>query len=156
MTLLRTVAVIAGCAAAGALVGVAAPTAALAEGTSVVSTQPTAAHPASVLVGRWVGSFAGYADGRYGTGDQKFIITKARGHAAWGTVQWRYDGSGGWSTPTAVGFTLVRESRGVWSVTGADRTGTYAGVLRPNGRMNLGFTDSTEPIQVLRFNVTRR
>jgi len=110
--------------------------------------------PAQALVGRWVGSYSGYVNGVYYAGDEKFIITKAKGYAAKGTWQHRENG-GRWSAPQPVQFTVDLEGNetdlDIW---GQDAVGFYSGELRGD-RMVLNYV-SISPDQALRFTVTRR
>ena len=107
--------------------------------------------PAHVLVGRWVGSYSGFADGRYVTGGEKIVITKAKGHSAKGTWQYR-DKGGRWSAPQPVQF--VVDLDGDVDVWGQDSVGFYDGELRGD-RLVLNYL-SRSPDQALRFVLTRR
>lgn len=107
--------------------------------------------PAQVLVGRWVGTYAGYYNGDYITGGQKIVITKAKGYSAKGTWQFREKG-GRWSDPQPVQFTIdIEEDVDVW---GQDAIGFYDGELR-GGRLVFNYM-SISPDQALRFVLTRR
>ena len=107
--------------------------------------------PAQVLVGRWVGTYAGYYNGDYITGGEKIVITRAKGHVAKGTWQFREKG-GRWSAPQPVQFVVhIDEDVDVW---GQDSVGFYDGELRGD---RLIFSYATiQPAQVLRFVLTRR
>lgn len=107
--------------------------------------------PAQVLVGRWVGSYSGFADGRYVTGGEKIVITKAKGYVAKGTWQYREKG-GHWSAPQPVQF--VVDLDGDVDVWGQDSVGFYDGELRGD-RLVLNYVSSS-PDQALRFVLTRR
>lgn len=122
---------------------------------------PTAAHaapadrakgdPAQALVGRWVGTFEGYERGVYIKGEQKIVITKARGYVAKGTWQER-DKGGPWSAPLPVQLVVhIDEDVDVW---GQDSEGYYDGELRGD-RLVFSYA-STQPPQALRFVLTRR
>ena len=107
--------------------------------------------PAQVLVGRWVGTYAGYYNGEYLTGGEKIVITKAKGHVAKGTWQFREKG-GRWSTPQPVQFVVhIDEDVDVW---GQDSVGFYDGELRGD-RLTFSYA-SIQPAQAMRFSLTRR
>lgn len=107
--------------------------------------------PAQVLVGRWVGTYAGYYNGEYLTGGEKIVITKAKGHVAKGTWQFREKG-GRWSTPQPVQFVVhIDEDVDVW---GQDSVGFYDGELRGD-RLTFSYA-SIQPAQAMRFVLTRR
>lgn len=111
--------------------------------------------PASVLVGRWVGSYSGFVDGRYVSGGEKIVITKAKGYAAKGT--WQYKGSSGhWSKPAPVQFVVTIDADGVVGVRGADGEGTYDGELVSANRLVFAYLDPQPELTALRFSVTRR
>ena len=124
----------------------------------VVPTAAQAAHadrakddPAQVLVGRWVGTYAGYYNGEYLTGGEKIVITKAKGHVAKGTWQFREKG-GRWSAPQPVQFVVhIDEDVDVW---GQDSVGFYDGELRGD-RLTFSYA-SIQPAQAMRFSLTRR
>lgn len=107
--------------------------------------------PAQALLGRWVGTYTGYEDGNYVQGGQKIIITKAKGHVAKGT--WQYKGlSGKWSAPQPVQFVVhVDDDIDVW---GQDSEGYYTGDVGGQ-RLVLSYA-SAKPAQVLRLVLTRR
>jgi hypothetical protein len=108
--------------------------------------------PAQVLVGRWVGSYSGYADGRYVKGEEKIVITKAKGHSAKGTWQYREKG-GRWSAPQPAQFVIsVEDDVDVW---GQDSVGYYDGELVGTDRLVFSYVSSS-PDQALRFVLTRR
>lgn len=108
--------------------------------------------PAQVLVGRWVGTFSGYSEGDYYTGDQKIVITKAKGHSAKGTWQYREKG-GRWSEPQPAQFVInVEDDVDVW---GQDSEGYYDGELVGKDRLVFSYVSSS-PDQALRFVLTRR
>lgn len=112
---------------------------------------PTKGDPARALVGRWVGTFAGYYNGEYVTGGQKIVITNAKGHVAKGTWQSR-ETDGRWSAPLPVQFVVhVDEDVDVW---GQDAEGYYDGELRGD-RLVFSYA-STQPAQAYRFVLTRR
>ena len=107
--------------------------------------------PAQVLVGRWVGTYAGYYNGEYLTGGEKIVITKAKGHVAKGTWQFREKG-GRWSAPQPVQFVVhIDEDVDVW---GQDSVGFYDGELRGD-RLTFSYA-SIQPAQAMRFSLTRR
>ena len=107
--------------------------------------------PAQVLVGRWVGTYAGYYNGEYLTGGEKIVITKAKGHVAKGTWQFREKG-GRWSAPQPVQFVVhIDEDIDVW---GQDSVGFYDGELRGD-RLTFSYA-SIQPAQAMRFVLTRR
>ena len=107
--------------------------------------------PAQVLVGRWVGTYAGYYNGEYLTGGEKIVITTAKGHVAKGTWQFREKG-GRWSTPQPVQFVVhIDEDVDVW---GQDSVGFYDGELRGD-RLTFSYA-SIQPAQAMRFVLTRR
>ena len=107
--------------------------------------------PAQVLVGRWVGTYAGYYNGEYLTGGEKIVITKAKGHVAKGTWQFREKG-GRWSAPQPVQFVVhIDEDVDVW---GQDSVGFYDGELRGD-RLTFSYA-SIQPAQAMRFVLTRR
>lgn len=111
--------------------------------------------PAAVLVGRWVGSYAGFVDGRYVSGGEKIIITKAKGHAAKGT--WQYKGSSGrWSAPLPVQFIVSVDVGGVVTVRGADGEGVYDGELVSPNRLVFAYSDPQPELTALRFTLSRR
>ena len=79
-------------------------------------TAPVAsAEPASVtsitartaLMGTWVGSYAGFENGTYARGLEKFVITTVRGLNAKGTWQYRTQASDPWSEPAPLQFVLT-------------------------------------------------
>ena len=105
--------------------------------------------PAQVLVGRWVGTYAGYYNGEYLTGGEKIVITKAKGHSAKGTWQFREKG-GRWSAPQPVQFVIDLD--GDVDVWGQDSVGFYDGELRGD-RLILNYVSSS-PDQALRFVLT--
>jgi len=107
--------------------------------------------PAQVLVGRWVGTYAGYHNGEYLTGGEKIVITKAKGYSAKGTWQFKEMG-GRWSDPQPVQFVIdLDHDVDVW---GQDSVGFYDGELRGD-RLILNYVSSS-PDQALRFVLTRR
>lgn len=115
------------------------------------STERSTAAPATALLGRWVGNFSGYDSGTYIAGQEKIIITKARGHVAKGTWQFRVKG-GRWSAPEPLQFVVhVDEDIDLW---GQDSEGYYDGELRGD-RLVLSYA-STQPAQALRMVLTRR
>ena len=124
----------------------------------VVSTSAQAApvdrakdDPAQILVGRWVGTYAGYYNGDYVSGGEKIVITKAKGHVAKGTWQFREKG-GRWSAPQPVQFVVhIDEDVDVW---GQDSVGFYDGELRGD-RLTFSYA-SIQPAQAMRFVLTRR
>jgi len=111
--------------------------------------------PAEVLVGRWVGSYSGYVDGRYVKGREKIVITEAQGYAAKGTWQYK-SGNDRWSAPLPVQFIISIDADGVVGVRGVDGEGVYDGELVSANRLVVSYSDPQPQMQALRLSVRRR
>jgi hypothetical protein len=113
------------------------------------------------LLGTWVGSYTGYHDGAWESGEQKFVFTTMRGVHVKGTWQYRSQGQGQkWTAPAPVQLVVVPEADGEaghWSVTGADENGIYIGHLSADGpSLQLSYQGSVNDLVTYDFNVTRR
>ena len=129
-------------------------------------TAPVAsAEPASVtsitartaLMGTWVGSYAGFENGTYARGLEKFVITTVRGLNAKGTWQYRTQASDPWSEPAPLQFVLTPAQAGGWTVTGADANGIYYGSLNAAGtRLALAYQGSVNDLVSYSFDMRKR
>lgn len=109
----------------------------------------------SHLVGRWVGHFHGYDGGVFEKGQEKIVITKSKGNAAYGTWQWRFDG-GHWSAPEPASFVVMPLRAGIFDVLGADGNGAYEGLLRGNDEWVMSYVGSSPTLQGLYMRLTKR
>jgi hypothetical protein len=105
------------------------------------------------LLGTWVGTFDGYYQGGYAKGDERFIVTAVRGANAKGTWQYRMSSSDSWSAKEPLQWIAVKESDGAWRITGVDQSGTYSGLLSPDGKhMDLSYVSpGTAALMSYRF-----
>ena len=114
------------------------------------------ANPADILVGKWVGSFHGYLNGAYVEGQEKIVVTSARGNAAVGTWQYRMASSDPWSAPQPVQFLVSVGHTGMVHVRGADSAGTYDGHMASRNRLVLDYMGSMPNLQTFQFNLRRK
>lgn len=122
---------------------------------SQAATSRAEAAEGVTLVGTWVGTYNGYVDGRYVAGDEKIIITKARGAAAKGTWQYRAKGKK-WSAPLPVHLIVTADADGSIAVRGVDGEGVYDGELVSTDRLTFVYSDPQPELTALRLDLTRR
>lgn len=123
---------------------------------AVAQAAPKAADgPAQFLLGRWVGTYAGYENGAFMQGREKIVVTTAHGYVAKGTWQFKEKG-GTWSAPAPVEFVVQVPPSAVLSVTGQDVNGYYNGFLKNENRLVLSYVGRTPTSEALRFTLSRR
>lgn len=143
---------------AGVALAAAALSASALAGAAVIAAAPAQAASetgGTHLLGRWVGHFDGYYQGTFKEGQEKIVISKARGNVALGTYQWRLKGDH-WSAPQPATFVVHPGDMGGWDVAGADGSGTYDGCLRIDGVWETAYVGSMPSLQGLHMRLTKR
>ena len=110
-----------------------------------------------VLVGTWVGSYAGFENGRHVSGLERFIITKVRDGNAVGSWQFRASADKPWSAKSPMQLVGLPDAAGGWSITGADANGTYAGRLDATGtKLTLAYQNAGAAPLTYRFLMNKK
>lgn len=111
------------------------------------------------LLGTWTGTYAGYNNGEWESGKQKFVFKTLRGVHVKGTWQYRMNSSQPWSKASPVQLIVVPQVGDAksWTVTGADENGIYFGQLKAAGpSLDLTYQGSVNNLLTYQFTVTRK
>jgi hypothetical protein len=115
---------------------------------------------ARFLKGTWIGSYTGFNDSGYVSGDEKIVITKTRGSNAVGTWQSRSKGTKKWSSPGTVRLSVFGsegDTNGIENISGADSEGQYVGIFEgTDNRLTFGYTARGKGLLVLTFSLTKK
>lgn len=123
--------------------------------TGAQAAVPAESPAATGIIGTWVGTYTGYVDGRYVSGDEKIVITNAREHAAKGTWQSKSSGNK-WSKALPLQLIVTANDDGSVAIRGADGEGIYDGELMSDGRMVFVYSDPQPDLIVLRLELARQ
>tara|TARA_B110000503_G_C6855885_1_gene292780 strand:+ start:49 stop:591 length:543 start_codon:yes stop_codon:yes gene_type:complete len=115
---------------------------------------------ARFLKGTWIGSYTGFNDSGYVSGDEKIVITKTRGSNAVGTWQSRSKGTKKWGSPKKVRLSVFGnegDTNGIENISGADSEGQYVGIFEgTDNRLTFGYTARDKGLLVLTLSLTKK
>ena len=142
-------------AALGATLAVGAPASA-----AVATGQPAVAAALSAreaVLGTWVGDYSGFEEGRYVTGQERFVLTVMRGANVKGTWQYRATAKDRWSAKEPMQLIVHPDPSGGWAVTGADANGIYVGRLEADGsELDLAYQGSVNDLISYHFVMRKK
>jgi hypothetical protein len=116
---------------------------------------------ASFLKGTWVGTYAGYDNSGYLSGQEKFVITSVKGSNARGTWQSRTSASDKWSKPQHIGLSVYATNADPsfpeLYISGGDANGVMTGkVFVAEKAMGITYTSAPQNLRVLTFDMKKR
>ena len=116
---------------------------------------------ASVLKGTWVGTYSGYDNDGYKSGQEKIVITKVKGSNARGTWQSRSSAKAKWSAPQPVNLSIYAQENDdampADYISGGDAEGMYVGKLDTSeNRLVFSYTSRTMNLLVLTLDLSKK
>jgi hypothetical protein len=116
---------------------------------------------ASVLKGTWIGTYSGYSNDGYYSGQEKFIITSVKGSNARGTWQSRSNPKAKWGKPKPLNLSIYAQENDdampTDYISGGDADGIYVGKLETSeNRMNFSYTSWSKNLLVLTLAMKKK
>ena len=118
---------------------------------------------ATALKGTWIGTFSGYDTDGYKSGNQKLVITKAKGSSASGTYTYKFQfpAKGKWSKPQPMNLSIFDQEETangmVDYISGADELGMHTGKHdKADDTLIFSHVSRSQNVVVLTFNLKRK